>query len=87
MNGIRIARYVLALIIASISVFPAIIHAQSDTPRNDEGTAGEPYPNMPSIPPIGVRTGKYFDIPASAQGPPSTGPKGTVCRISEAVST
>jgi glyoxylase-like metal-dependent hydrolase (beta-lactamase superfamily II) len=69
MNDIRIACYVLALIIASISVFPAITRAQSDTPRNDEGTAGEPYPNMPSIPPIGVRTGKYFDIPASAQGP------------------
>jgi hypothetical protein len=69
MNGIRIARYVLALIIASISVFPAITRAQSDTPRNDEGTAGEPYPNMPSIPPIGVRTGKYFDISASAQAP------------------
>src|SRR5450755_2317727 len=68
MNDIRIARYVLALI-ASISVFPAITRAQSDTPRNDEGTAGEPYPNIPSIPPIGVRTGKYFDIPASAQGP------------------
>src|SRR6266478_8822315 len=69
MNDTRIARYVLALVIASISVFPAITRAQSDTPKNDEGTAGEPYPNMPSIPPIGVRTGKYFDIPASAQGP------------------
>src|SRR6266478_2248595 len=68
MNDTRIARYVLALVIASISVFPAITRAQSDTPKNDEGTAGEPYPNMPSIPPIGVRTGKYFDIPASAQG-------------------
>jgi hypothetical protein len=67
MNDIRIARYVLALIIASISVFPAITRAQSDTPRNDEGRAGEPYPNTPSIPPIGVRTGKYFDIPAPKQ--------------------
>jgi glyoxylase-like metal-dependent hydrolase (beta-lactamase superfamily II) len=76
MNDIRIARYVLALIIASISVFPAITRAQSDAPRNDEGTAGEPYPNMPSIPPIGVRTGKYFDIPASAQGPAVDSAKG-----------
>jgi glyoxylase-like metal-dependent hydrolase (beta-lactamase superfamily II) len=76
MSDIRIARYVLALIIASISVFPAITRAQSDAPRNDEGTAGEPYPNMPSIPPIGVRTGKYFDIPASAQGPAVDSAKG-----------
>jgi glyoxylase-like metal-dependent hydrolase (beta-lactamase superfamily II) len=76
MNDSRIARYVLVLIIASISVFPASTRAQSDTPRNDEGTAGEPYPNMPSIPAIGVRTGKYFDIPASAQGPAVESAKG-----------
>ena len=28
-----------------------------------------PYPNMPGIPPIGVRTAKYFDVPDSAQAP------------------
>jgi glyoxylase-like metal-dependent hydrolase (beta-lactamase superfamily II) len=31
--------------------------------------SGPSYSNMPSIPPIGVRTAKYFDVPASAQGP------------------
>jgi glyoxylase-like metal-dependent hydrolase (beta-lactamase superfamily II) len=69
MKDIRIVRSVLVLIVASICVFPAITRAQSDPPKSDEGIAGEPYPNMPSIPPIGVRTGKYFDIPASSQGP------------------
>jgi glyoxylase-like metal-dependent hydrolase (beta-lactamase superfamily II) len=70
MKDVLMARSLfLALIIAIISVFPPITRAQSGTPRTGEGTAGEPYPNMPSIPAIGVRTGKYFDIPASAQGP------------------
>jgi len=69
MNDSRIVRYVLALIITIFSVFPTITSAQSETPRIEMGTAGEPYPNMPLIPPIGVRTGKYFDIPESVQGP------------------
>jgi glyoxylase-like metal-dependent hydrolase (beta-lactamase superfamily II) len=33
------------------------------------GAAGEPYPGMPAIAPIGVRTGKYIEVPASARGP------------------
>jgi glyoxylase-like metal-dependent hydrolase (beta-lactamase superfamily II) len=33
------------------------------------GEAGEPYANMNHIAPIGVRTGRYLDIPASARGP------------------
>ncbi|MCE9661287.1 MAG: MBL fold metallo-hydrolase [Burkholderiales bacterium] len=44
-------------------VLAPVAHAQS-------GVATEaPYPNMPSIPAIGVRTAKYLDVPASAQGP------------------
>ena len=43
--------------------------AQSADPIDEPGTAGEPYPHMPSIAPIGVRTGKYLDVPASSQGP------------------
>jgi glyoxylase-like metal-dependent hydrolase (beta-lactamase superfamily II) len=33
------------------------------------GAAGDPYPRMPAIAPIGVRTGKYLDIPDFALGP------------------
>jgi glyoxylase-like metal-dependent hydrolase (beta-lactamase superfamily II) len=33
------------------------------------GSAGPPYPGMPSIAPIGERIDKYIDIPASARGP------------------
>ncbi len=44
-------------------------NAQSSGSSSGQGEAGEPYPNMPSIAPIGVRIGKYMDVPASAQGP------------------
>jgi glyoxylase-like metal-dependent hydrolase (beta-lactamase superfamily II) len=33
------------------------------------GAEGEPYSDMPWIARIGARTGKYLDVPASAQGP------------------
>lgn len=33
------------------------------------GEAGEPYARMNHIAPIGVRIGKYLDVPASARGP------------------
>lgn len=42
--------------------------AQSGAPNSEPGAAGEAYPLMPSIAPIGVRTGKYLDVPVSAQG-------------------
>src|SRR4051812_16156234 len=34
-----------------------------------QGAPGAPYPNMPAIAPIGVRVGKYMDVPESAKGP------------------
>jgi hypothetical protein len=44
-------------------------HAQARGQSNEPGAVGEPYPDMPSIAPIGARTGKYLEVPASAQGP------------------
>jgi glyoxylase-like metal-dependent hydrolase (beta-lactamase superfamily II) len=77
MRKICSTRYVLAALIAvSMCMFSVTATAQSDAPKSDEGTAGDPYPNMPSIAPIGVRTGKYFNIPASAQGPAIDSAKG-----------
>src|SRR5262249_6888627 len=35
----------------------------------EPGAEGTPYPNMPSIAPIGTRIDKYFDVPAFAKGP------------------
>jgi hypothetical protein len=45
------------------------VHGQDGNSGSEQGTAGEAYPNMPSVAPIGVRSGKYLDVPASAQGP------------------
>jgi len=70
MTTIRFARSLLVLFyLASICAFGPVLRAQSSSTSSEPGAPGEPYPNMPSIAPIGVRTGKYFDIPASAQGP------------------
>lgn len=55
------------LLVAAICA--AVSLAQSRDSGGEQGAAGEPYPQMPSVAPIGVRTGKYMDIPASAQGP------------------
>lgn len=40
------------------------------------GAAGEPYPGMPAIAPIGMRISKYMDVPASARGPAVDSAKG-----------
>ena len=53
------------LLLACIALACFGAHAQSDEP----GAPGKPYPNMPRIAPIGVRIGKYFDVPPSSRGP------------------
>jgi glyoxylase-like metal-dependent hydrolase (beta-lactamase superfamily II) len=58
-----------ALVVAIVCAVFVGVHGQAGSSGREQGTAGEPYPNMPSIAPIGVRTGKYMDVPASAQGP------------------
>ncbi len=69
MSRLRIAGLALTALFA-VGMFTSAARAQSASAGGEEGVAAaEPYPNMPSIPPIGVRTGKYFDVPASAQGP------------------
>ena len=60
------AKFLLGVVV--ICSVAAAVHGQSGDPSK-EPVAGEPYPNMPSIAPIGVRIGKYFDVPPSSQGP------------------
>jgi glyoxylase-like metal-dependent hydrolase (beta-lactamase superfamily II) len=43
--------------------------ASSVASAQQAGEAGEPYAGMNHIAPIGVHTGKYLDVPVSAQGP------------------
>src|SRR5712691_13093026 len=59
----------LALALATLSDGPATTHAAAADPGVVQGAAGEPYPGMPAIAPIGVGIGKYMDVPASGQGP------------------
>ena len=59
----------VSLTIVSICAGSSGVYAQSDHSGSNQGAAGEPYPNMPSIAPIGVRIGRYMDVPASSQGP------------------
>src|SRR5882762_6893793 len=59
----------LALGLATLSGGPATTHAAAAGPGVVQGAAGEPYPGMPAIAPIGVGIGKYMDVPASGQGP------------------
>ena len=48
---------------------PCPARAQSHLSGDRTGAEGEPYTHMPAIAPIGVRIGKYLDVPASAKGP------------------
>jgi glyoxylase-like metal-dependent hydrolase (beta-lactamase superfamily II) len=57
------------LVAAVVCAVHAGVHGQSGDSSREQGTAGEAYPNMPPIAPIGVRIGKYMDVPASALGP------------------
>jgi hypothetical protein len=67
--------------IASISACILGAYSQSRDDSDLQGAAGEPYSSMPSIAPIGVRIGKYMNVPVSAQGPAVDPKKGIGCRI------
>ena len=59
-NSVFIAFFAMTLLaLASVPAWtqPAVV----------AGAAGNPYPNMPLIAPIGVRTGKHIPINESAQ--------------------
>lgn len=73
------------LVVAIVCAFAAGVHGQSSDSSREPGAAGEPYPLMPSIAPIGVRIGKYMDVQASARGHPSTPSRVIGYRIWEAV--
>jgi glyoxylase-like metal-dependent hydrolase (beta-lactamase superfamily II) len=68
----RIGGYFLstAVVGAALIVAAGAGWAQNRTAAQVKPSApGAPYPNMPAIAPIGVRIGKYMEIPESAKGP------------------
>jgi glyoxylase-like metal-dependent hydrolase (beta-lactamase superfamily II) len=73
----RIQKLLLAGFVITIVCASTVgIRGQSADPTSEPGAAGEPYPNMPSIAPIGVKIAKYLDVPAASQGPPIDPAKG-----------
>ena len=46
-----------------------VVSTLADSHDDSPGTAGDPYPNMPPIAPLGVRIGKHVEVPESAKGP------------------
>lgn len=76
MRNARIGVFCFVVLLISISAGTNGVYSQSDNPSTAQGVAGEPYPNMPSIAPIGVSIGKYLDVPSSSQGPPIDPAKG-----------
>ena len=64
--GRRANRFAIANVaILCLSVASALAAVNEDAP----GAAGDPYPNMPTIAPLGVRIGRHLDIPESSKGP------------------
>jgi glyoxylase-like metal-dependent hydrolase (beta-lactamase superfamily II)/quercetin dioxygenase-like cupin family protein len=66
-NGAELATYLVEK--GKPLVEMAGIDAASAPAGVVQGAAGEPYPGMPAIAPIGVSIGKYIDVPGSARGP------------------
>ena len=67
--GVVARAITLGITVTSICGCVSDTKAASREERSVQGAAGEPYPQMPAIAPIGERTGKYIDVPASARGP------------------
>lgn len=61
--------FALAVALATLSGGIVSTHAAAAPAGVVPGAAGDAYPSMPAFAPIGVRIGKYMDVPASAQGP------------------
>jgi glyoxylase-like metal-dependent hydrolase (beta-lactamase superfamily II) len=60
----------------AISISLALLADLATADSTVPGEAGAPYKQMNRLAPIGVRTGKYIDVPDSAKGPPVDATKG-----------
>lgn len=62
-------RFAFKLISAAVCVTGAFLAlTEAQTNQNTSGGITAPYADMPEIAPIGVRVGKYMDVPESAKG-------------------
>lgn len=63
----RLAFTLAGAALLTIGIFVASSAAQTN--QLVPGAVAAPYPDTPEIAPIGVRVGKYMDVPESAKGP------------------
>ena len=76
MRNPRIVGFCFVILLIGICAGTNCVYSQSENSSTAPGAAGGPYPNMPSIAPIGVKVDKYLDVPSSSQGPPIDPAKG-----------
>ena len=64
--------------VAILTINPLItgVSALAENHEDIPGAAGDPYPDMPQIAPLGVRIGKHLEVPESAKGPAINPAKG-----------
>jgi glyoxylase-like metal-dependent hydrolase (beta-lactamase superfamily II) len=68
-NGFHAGFTLICAAFFCMGVAVTVNSARADTHEEPPGIAGAPYPNMPEIPPTGVRIGKHLGVPESAKGP------------------
>ncbi len=73
LDGIELSDDPLPALRSRVYVFSVLGRRRREDIR---GTASAPYPDMPGIAPIGVRIGKYDEVPDSAKGPAIDAAKG-----------
>jgi hypothetical protein len=75
-NGFHARFTLMCAAFLCMGVAAAVNSARADSHEELPGIAGAPYPNMPGIPPTGVRIGKHLEVPESAKGPTINHAKG-----------
>jgi glyoxylase-like metal-dependent hydrolase (beta-lactamase superfamily II) len=55
--------------ILSVAALMSVVPAFAGSPDDTACAAGDPYPNMPAIAPLGVRIGKHLEVPEASKGP------------------
>ncbi len=74
-GGAARASGIVALLLAGFGA-TAVKAAAQDSSPGGAPVASDGYPPVPAIPAIGVRNGRYLDLPRAAEGPPVDPAKG-----------
>lgn len=76
-NRKRLVLYLLGTTALGVALLVGVVGAgAAETRASAPGAPGAAYSNAPVIAPIGVRIGKYMDVPEASKGPPIDPRKG-----------